>query len=189
MYEQRLLTVSGPTTLVGGGICLKGFLNSGPGLLRDKRLRIAVCDAKLPANPFPLGLAAKSRPCKYEMEWIYFNCCAVCEFLSVDDDVNCWMSELVLLDWRAKFAEMMFNCGYIEAHIDIKTWTRHLFACWNLARWKFLQLQLSKTWIEWVGWILLLNKNVLIVSPEIKNNRTTLTMNWAKRTIVDKPFR
>lgn len=61
--KTSLLTVSGPTTLVGGGIWRSGFLNSGPGLLRDKRLRIAVCDAKLPANPFPVGLAAKSKPC------------------------------------------------------------------------------------------------------------------------------
>lgn len=59
-----ILTVSGPTTFAGGGICRSGFRNSGPGLFLDKRLRMAVCEAKLPANPFPGGLAAKSRPCK-----------------------------------------------------------------------------------------------------------------------------
>lgn len=64
IYYRWLLTVSGPTTLAGGGICRNGLRSSGPGLFLDKRFRTAVWDAKLPAKPpLPIGLAAKSSPC------------------------------------------------------------------------------------------------------------------------------
>lgn len=52
------LTVSGPTTLVGGGTNRCGFRNSGPGDLRDKRFRGVVVE--IPS--FPDDLDAKSRP-------------------------------------------------------------------------------------------------------------------------------
>lgn len=52
-----LLTVSGPVTLVGGGIERNVFRSSGPGLLRDKRLRACVA-----ALILPNGFAAKSKP-------------------------------------------------------------------------------------------------------------------------------
>lgn len=55
--KKPLLTVSGPTTFVGGGIDRNVFRNSGPGLLRDKRLRAAAA-----AAPALLGFAAKSKP-------------------------------------------------------------------------------------------------------------------------------
>lgn len=55
--ENEKLTVSGPVTLVGGGIERNVFRSSGPGLLRDKRLRT------WDAAPILLnGFAAKSKP-------------------------------------------------------------------------------------------------------------------------------
>lgn len=53
-------TVSGPVTLVGGGIDRNVLRSSGPGLLRDKRLRACVVDDK---PTLLIGLAAKSNPC------------------------------------------------------------------------------------------------------------------------------
>lgn len=53
-------TVSGPTTFVGGGIDRKVFLNSGPGLFRDKRFLAVDCDDDIAT--FPSGFAAKSSP-------------------------------------------------------------------------------------------------------------------------------
>lgn len=55
-------TVSGPVTLVGGGIDRKVLRSSGPGLFLDKRLRTWADDDK----PTLLdGFAAKSNPWKY----------------------------------------------------------------------------------------------------------------------------
>lgn len=53
------LTVSGPVTFVGGGIDLNVLRSSGPGLLRDKRLRTWFADDK---PTLPNGFAAKSNP-------------------------------------------------------------------------------------------------------------------------------
>lgn len=70
------LTVSGPTTFDGGNTDRFGLRNSGPGLLRDRRFRVACpkssgwAPAPRPRAPdrtappsLPIGLAARSRPC------------------------------------------------------------------------------------------------------------------------------
>lgn len=69
------LTVSEPTTFDGGSTERNGLRNSGPGLLRDRRLRVvgpksrAGWAPRMPGRPapppdsLPIGLAARSRPC------------------------------------------------------------------------------------------------------------------------------
>lgn len=57
---EKKVTVSGPTTFVGGGMDRNVFLSSGPGLFRDRRLRAVDWDD---VKPILLnGFAAKSRP-------------------------------------------------------------------------------------------------------------------------------
>lgn len=58
--NEEKFTVSGPTTFVGGGMDRNVFLSSGPGLFRDKRLRVVDCDDVKPTL-FD-GFAAKSSP-------------------------------------------------------------------------------------------------------------------------------
>lgn len=55
MKLKIIITVSGPTTFVGGGMDRNVFLSSGPGLFRDKRLRAVDCDDVKP-------ILAKSSP-------------------------------------------------------------------------------------------------------------------------------
>lgn len=57
--RERERTVSGPVTFVGGGIDRNVLRSSGPGLLRDKRLRTWAADVK---PTLPNGFAAKSNP-------------------------------------------------------------------------------------------------------------------------------
>lgn len=59
MKKRENLTVSGPVTLVGGGIDLNVLRSSGPGLFRDRRLRAWFDDDK---PTLPNGFAAKSNP-------------------------------------------------------------------------------------------------------------------------------
>lgn len=58
VMSELFLTVSGPTTFVGGGMDRKDFRSSGPGDFRDNRLRGPVVETPI----LPNGLAAKSSP-------------------------------------------------------------------------------------------------------------------------------